>query len=610
MNLHRKKLVSVILVMSLILTMIPTIASAQSESEQPQIVSDELLKVMDVTYEELLSGNYKDSGDTYSCIIWIKDIDMEQAVRAGIEAAEMTKETYVKSKKYEYPYEIMNVNGQKVVEVNLTDDASDTYVQTYINKERATAAELYTNQNMKFVADTFQSRTVSVNYVSAYSPCVFADLSVNEIVKLLAKEEVQRIGYWDEEGGSDEAGASDSFTQEELSDLATHLNIIRAGEAKSVYGVSGSGVRIGQIETGCTVESSVTKQSGYSTTDHANWVYTIMNKVAPGASYFGSAAGSTGANFKGGIEWLISQGVNIINCSYGWKLIIDNTYDDRARWIDHIAYNHDVHFVIASGNKGMNRVDSPGMAYNAITVGNTNMTDTYPIHGSSSYNGLGASSISQRTFKPDICAPGTYANSKRNGGLYGTSFSTPLVTGTVALMCELEPALKTKQHIVKAILAATALKNTRKHVTTDNDFIKYGAGIIDARSALWAVCQGHYSISTGTVSSSTTTKTYGMTVTSSDTLMRVALAYANRLKFDASTGHENLSGLSGTIGELKLEVYSPGGSLVASCTTYGANLKVVEFDPRPYGTGTYTIKVTQTSSASGDRATNFGVAWR
>ena len=28
------------------------------------------------------------------------------------------------------------------------------------------------------------------------------------------------------------------------------------------------------------------------------------------------------------------------------------------------------------------------------------------------------------------------------------------------------------------------------------------------------------------------------------------------------------------------------------------------------GTGTYTIKVTQTSSASGDRATNFGVAWR
>ena len=237
------------------------------------------------------------------------------------------------------------------------------------------------------------------------------------------------------------------------------------------------------------------------------------------------------------------------------------------------------------------------------------MTGTYPIRPSSSYNALTPSRSNQITHKPDICAPGTYANSA--DGLAGTSFSAPLVTGTVALMCQLEPALKTRQHIVKAILAATTLNNSRRHVTTDSDFAIYGAGIVDARIALWAVYQDRYSTSTGTVSSSSTTKSYSMTVTSSDTLMRIALAYANALKYDTSdANHESLEGLSGTIGELKLEVYSPGGERVAVCEKVGANLKIAEFDPRPYGTGTYTIRVTQTISASGSRATNFGVAWR
>lgn len=610
MKRYGKRLVSVALVMVMLLTMLPTSASELNGLDiQNQIVSDELLGVMGVNYEELVSGDYEDSGDTYSCIIWIEDIDMERAVRAGIDAAEMTRTTYSMNREYEYPYEVMDVNGQKVVEVNLAEDENDTYVQTYINAERATAAEMYADKNGEFVADTFSARTASVNYVSSYSPCVFADLTVDEVAELLAKDEVQRIGYWNEENASVDANSSDSFTSEELGDLTTHLDIIRVDEAQSVYGVSGSGIRIGQIEPGCPIETTVVKRTGYSTDDHSNMVYTIMSRVAPNATYY-AASGDTDSNYRSGIEWMIGQGVNVINCSSGWKVTGNNinVYDERSRWIDHITYNHDVHFVKSAGNDGENKVSSPGMAYNIITVGNTNMTSTYPIVLSSSYNGAGVTRAFSRTFKPDVCAPGNYANSKR--GLTGTSLSTPLVAGTIALMCQAEPALKTKQHIVKAILAATTLKNTRKYVTTDANFEKYGAGMIDARSALWAVYQGHYSTSTGTVSSSSTTKNYSMTVTSSDTLMRVALAYANRLKFNASTGHESLSGLSGTIGELKLEVYSPGGSLVASCTTPGANLKVVEFDPRPYGTGSYTIRVTQTVAASEDRATNFGVAWR
>lgn len=104
-----------------------------------------------------------------------------------------------------------------------------------------------------------------------------------------------------------------------------------------------------------------------------------------------------------------------------------------------------------------------------------------------------------------------------------------------------------------------------------------------------------------------------MVVTSNDTCMRVSLAYAHRIKFSTSDIHASTTAPyeGGRIGELRLDVYNPNGEPVASCTKGGANFKIVEFDPRTSGgAGIYTIKVTQTISASGGRATNFGVSWR
>lgn len=569
---------------------------------------------MGITYEELLSGDYEDSGNTYPCIIWTEDIDMEQAVRAGIDATEMTRATYSMNKKYEYPYEVMRVNGQKIVEVNLAEDENDAYVQTYINAERATAAEMYADKNREFVADIFRTRAASVNYVSSYSPCVFVDLTVDGVAELLKKDEVQRIGYWDDEIiENNEHSTIAAFTSAEISDISTHANIIAVDRAKATYGVSGSGVKIGQYEPACPRSSNVTRNPSFNNTNiggvvdyHADNVYTVMHTIAPNATYYASGmyvnntTTTQSPNYASQIEWLLAQGVNIINYSAGSASY--NSYNEKAKWIDHIAYNHDVHVVKSAGNSGATGISSPGMAYNIITVGNTQMTSPFTIHSSSSYFNDTVSRVMGKTFKPDVVAPGTYSS-----GRSGTSYSAPLVTGTIALLCEYSPSLKTKQHIVKAILAATTGKETRKYQTADSNFRQYGAGMIDARAALWVIGQGRYSGSTGTVSSSSPTMSYNMSVTSSDTVMRIALAYANRVKFDSSSHTGSIS--AGMIGELKLEVFSPGGSLVASCTTVGANLKVVEFIPNGVY-GTYMIKVTQVTEASGGRATNFGVAWR
>ena len=410
------------------------------------------------------------------------------------------------------------------------------------------------------------------------------------------------------------------------SEIEECMEVIRVDEATDVYNITGEGVRIGQIELACPEEATVRKNPSFNgtmvegvVTNHANNVYAIMNMVAPDATYYATARRmSNTADYNGSfyeqVEWLLSQGVNIINmsCGTGGANSI-NKYTAEARWVDHIAYNHDVHFVMGSGNEMENDAEntkgviSPGMAYNIITVGNTYADYDCPRYPDSSYNKDNSAGL---TYKPDVMAPGTYIASNT----YGTSYSAPIVTGVVALMCEYKPALKTQQHIVKAILAATC-STMRRYVTMDAGFEEYGAGLIDARSAIYAIYKGNYSISTGSLAGQSAEKTYQMTVTSSDTCMRVALAYANRIEFETDSGSHSQSEIpTGTIASVALEVYSPDNELVVSLTSNylvrEANLKVVEFDPREYGTGTYIIKVKLVIPASGNRTTNFGVAWR
>lgn len=595
----QKRVCSALLIFVLaFVSVIPTFAS--DDVVAPQKVSDELLGKIGVSNEALFSGDFEDNGDSYSCIIWIEDIDIEEAVTAGIDAAEKTRNTDTRRA----TYEVNELNGYKMVDVSLAEDENEAYVDAYIESERARASEMYTENNGKFVAECFKRRDVSLNYVSKYSPCVFADLSISAISELMKRSDVSWIGCWEKREGEDDAVAKDYFTTAELENLKKHIQIICADQAKANYGVSGAGVKIGQIESGCPIDADVVKINYIGTTPHANRVYTIMKTVASNAKYYATPIGN---NFQASVEALLKQGVNIINMSAtcGGNL---NTYGEMERWIDHIAYNHDVHFIKSAGNKGINAVTSPGMAYNIVTVGNIEMrqnsSQQYPLHSTSSYNKEGASWYADRTYKPDICAPGTYDSS----GDYGTSYATPLVTGTVALMCEYQPALKTKQHIVKAILAASTSKNQR-YITTDTNFMRYGTGVVDARAALWIISKGRYIQQTYTITSTTPVRNFNFEVAPSDTRMRVAIAFANKVELSDSSNHENQEVPNAFAGDLFLEVLSPTGTVITSCKVEGANVKVVEFDTAPYGAGTYKIRVTR-NHESLNYEINFGVAWR
>ncbi|MBQ8627795.1 MAG: S8 family serine peptidase [Agathobacter sp.] len=619
--MHKRcKLIALVVVICMLATMLPAVSMEKYEASEK--VGSELLELMNVTYDDLTTGNYVDSGETYSCIIWLQDVEIEEAVEAGIDAAEMTRENYSTWSLYDYPYTTYEADGLTYVDVEFDETESDEYVQTYIEAEREAAAELYSANNSSFVAENFMARDMSVTYVSKYSPCVFADLSVTKIAELIGNDEVMHIGVCDTANASDGTVGYDSLI---ASQVAENAEVIRADEAMDVYNVTGDGIKIGQIEsympdTNAVTKNYVDQSVGYDGSAHADNVHLIMSTIAPDATYYATSIVMSAGYFYEQVEWLLSQGVNIINMSYGWSgESVVNQYTDRARWVDHIAYNHDIHFVMASGND-MNSADekqwgvrSPGMAYNIITVGNAHRTGQYLINKFSSYNHDGASTT---TFKPDIVAPGTYYNADGTEDIYlsGTSYSAPLVTGTIALMCEYKPALKTQQHIVKAILAATTSKSIYRYVTTDSNFEVYGAGMLDARSALYAIYAGDYINYTGELTTIGSSRSYTMNVTASDTRMRVALAYANKIEFDSDNGiHSEEDTPYGNIGDLNLSVYDPDGNLIAyvfsGALERQANLKILEFDTNGVS-GNYTIKVTLVTEASGGRSINFGVAWR
>lgn len=598
-----KRVVSITLTIMLALCMFPL---AEAEEQQPLVahrvqLGDELLEVLECDEEALMSGNYPDSTTHYSCLVWIDDIDYEIPIQEGLVAALATQGI---TENVELPYTVsVDKDGNKDIVVNIDMDADPEYVQAYVETKRNKANEMYLEQNTDFAERVLGE---SVTYISGYSPCVFVELTIDQIAELLDSEEVQRIDYCDD---STPVLLSDvlPFTSDDITNLndvkmeSTSINI-----TKQLYNVSGWYVKIGQLEIGCPRASSVAKNSNhtYGSDDernHADKVYTVMHEIAPNATYYASGVDNLSGQdeFYEGIEWLLGQHVDIINISMGY--LTYNVYDTRSRWMDHIAFNHDVHVVMAAGNDSSDGVVSPAMANNVITVGN--VEDNFNLRWSSSYN-KGESTYSSRMCKPDISAPGCYPTGS------GTSYSAPMIAGTIALMCNKWPTLKSKQHLVKTalIVGTSTSKSYNTNTGVDSNFRKYGSGVLDARRAFYIINNNRY-VSLAEVSSSNTTATFTFNVTSTSEPVRVGVTYTNRIVFPSSD-HSVGGTPSGTIGNVSIEVRSPSNSFVGSLTSQYANVKAFQFNPSAYGTGTYTVIIKQLTPQSSGQVTKFSWGWR
>ena len=537
--------------------------------------------------------------------IWLYDIDTEEVDEKVFAKTGLSRETISDEKR--------------------SAELTHAEVDAYIEAERTLYAEAQTKQSQAFLdkhSGIFTSKATAdseIFYVSKYAPSIQMELTPAQIAKLAKDLSVEAVYY--------------SPPMALLTEAAYSVPTIRANYTRDTLGYTGSGIKIGMIDGGMPDKNSGYYNSSKIIFDpsvsqavltHSDLVASIMVStdygIVPDATLYCTSFNGYFDNLKIKIEWLLSQGVNVINIS---ARILDDEgvfYSNVERWIDHIAINHSVHFVKSAGNNAGNygdrtgNISRPGMSFNVITVGsiddknNTNYADDVI----SSFSSYVEGSTLNTPMKPDLVAPGTCiltsaniaAHTAEHENCDGTSFSAPHVTAIVAQLCQAKPALKTQQDAMKAILTASINHSVHHYEPSDANYDKYGAGVADARSALYTASNSRYASSNfSATAENETSHYYTITTTSSDTRVRISLAWL-KYAYISGSDHANSQPPSTTLSDLDLYIYR-GDELVYSSYNEKGNVEIVEIN-NPYP-GTYRIEVFLYNN--GGSKTYYTLAW-
>lgn len=255
-----------------------------------------------------------------------------------------------------------------------------------------------------------------------------------------------------------------------------------AGEMYSSDNYTGDGVTVGILETGIVDSTnsilsnqSITyfNQSGFTSTvtEHATKVASIIGGkegMAPEATLLSAAVNG---NVYEEVEWMVNNGADIINMSYG-ETVPTGIYSSDSAFIDNMVKTYNVVAIAAVGNtgEGTGKVGNPALGYNVIGVGSADMQGD--VCDFSAYN------VVNGPDKPTIITSG-YSMTIPGFGLgnSGTSFSAAFLSGMIALLLDVYPDLKTRTEMVIAMACASAYPTTGYNKTEANGFNYYnGAG--------------------------------------------------------------------------------------------------------------------------------------
>jgi len=151
-----------------------------------------------------------------------------------------------------------------------------------------------------------------------------------------------------------------------------------------------------------------------------------------------------------GIDWLLDRkdrlGVRIVNISVGAGGRKHPREDSALVQGVNRAWDAGLVVVVAAGNNGPDRmtITTPGISRKVITVGCSDDDQEIMVGGIRMVDYSGRGPTAECICKPDVVAPGKMivSCSARNGRYAiksGTSMSTPVVSGAIALLLEKYP---------------------------------------------------------------------------------------------------------------------------------------------------------------------------
>ena len=260
-------------------------------------------------------------------------------------------------------------------------------------------------------------------------------------------------------------------------------------------GHTGSGTRIAVVEY-ANVDWSMpdlravpaTRRAAYSTGSiwldpyrHASWVMGAIASqtagrkgIAPGAFYISSG---TGGYARFNYDYKVMQAVDnavlptrgnadVVNLSFVQDTGQNGQPGSGAllmkAYIDNVVRIYGVHVAASAGNRDLcsdGRVQSPGTAWNVVTVGGIDDRNTAAWSDDAIWAGTCYGDPPGGTFKPEISAPAVCVQVVGSSclGSTGTSIAAPQVAGTLSVIIGINPGeLRAWPEKTKAILLAAS----------------------------------------------------------------------------------------------------------------------------------------------------------
>ena len=465
------------------------------------------------------------------------------------------------------------------------EDFTEVSTTDIIDQEsyREEAKQYYTSNNKKYLSSINLNNYKSV-YISQYAPYI--------------EYTYQRDKYFNYQNN-----ITNEINNNNNIDIAYIKDIIldrqeQIRHAMYVSGVSdtylsytpnytGQGIKVGILEIGLVDEEAACFSPGQVTTHIQNTpLESVEDHSTYMAAYIGGVDGIANqtkiySSYIWGspseeLDWLIDQGVHIINMSYG-DSNPTGYYSSDSAYFDMIVNTYKVTLVGAVGNFGTSSklVANPALGYNVIGVGSGN------------YGGIPESYSSYIEYsggpKPTIMALGNGIGiPSLNTANSGTSVSCAVVSGIIALLMQQYPELKQKPELVMSAIVSSAYQAPTATLMANGLTNSGGAGLIRYDQFHHAIIGYEYFMTSVGVME-TFIYTRNMFLSSGETF-KTCLAW---------TAYTNGSTNSASLTNYDLYLYDENGNLVASSLSTNSNIELLQHYISE--DGEYVLKIKQVS---------------